>query len=61
MVESFSKKCEKSSTILFFCKKMGKSFDCFLQSTDVSIKITKGTGKNKKKKVWRNERWEMYF
>lgn len=49
MVETFSKKCEKSSTILFFCKKMGKTFDCFFQNGNVRIKTSRRTGKNKTK------------
>lgn len=29
MVENFSKVCERFSTVLFFCKKTGKTFDFF--------------------------------
>lgn len=42
MVEIFSQECEKISTILFFCTKMGKTFDCFMKDTDVNVKVTQG-------------------
>lgn len=45
MVENFSKILERLSTILFFCKKGGKTFDCFSQNHRVSIESSKGTKK----------------
>lgn len=49
MVENFSKILEKLSTILFFCKKRGKTFDCFSHDRRVSIESSKGTNKQKQK------------
>ena len=43
MVENFSKIMGRLSTILFFCKKRGKTFDCFSHDHRVSIESSKGT------------------
>lgn len=56
MVETFSKKCEKNSTILFFCKKMGKTFDCFLKNRNVRIKTSRRTGKKRNNKQNTNKK-----
>ena len=49
MVENFSKILERLSTIPFFCKKRGKTFDCFSRGRRVSIESSKGTNKQKQK------------
>lgn len=59
MVENFSQMCERFSTVLFFCKKMGKTFDFFLQCGDGKLYSSK---ENKKvKDTWpcdRNNKWK---
>lgn len=51
MVENFSKEWEKFSTILFFCKKTGNTFDCFFKNGHGSIKLSKE----------RTNSWEHFF
>lgn len=53
MVEIFSRNREKISTILFFCKIMGKTFDCFFPQMADSIEISKQETKAAAKNVTR--------
>lgn len=41
MVEKISMNVEKISTILFFCKKWGKTFDCFSNDRHVRMESSK--------------------
>ena len=59
MVENLSQLCETVSTVLFFCKKWGKTFDFFSQPADGRIDLTKGKTKtwdSKNKNVWRKRK-----
>ena len=49
MVENISKLCEMFSTVLFFCKKTGKTFDFFSQQGHGKLYSSK---ENKEKQTW---------
>lgn len=56
MVEILSQVREKISTILFFCTKTRKTFDCFLKYGGVNVKATQGKAKaaaGNESKTWR--------